>query len=146
MSISGYQFPDIENDKWESNWLIIEGHANLNGRQWTFSDPCMLTSEALYFAGWLERAAAGEPDREEVDFCEPNLQFSVRKDNTLRISFTHESIPPWGEYGLKWNKYGFNVPIGPALVVAATRLRQQLAHFPIRAGRQPMGIRSPVTS
>ncbi|MFZ5663684.1 MAG: hypothetical protein ACOY7L_00515 [Pseudomonadota bacterium] len=32
ISVERYQFPEIINDEWDSNWLIIAGNAELDGK------------------------------------------------------------------------------------------------------------------
>ncbi|WP_420878293.1 WapI family immunity protein [Sphingobium yanoikuyae] len=39
LEVEGYQFPDVPNDEWDSNWLVITGDAVLDGRSWRFRDP-----------------------------------------------------------------------------------------------------------
>jgi hypothetical protein len=133
--ITGYQFPEISNDEWDSNWLIIDGSVSLSGREWHFRDPCLTTFEAMRLADWLEACAQGKAPKPYCGFTEPNLQFDLVDAHTVRVSFALESAPPWARQGDDWTKHGFNVPVGPALVKAASELRYQLERFPVRGGR-----------
>ena len=57
LTISGYQFPEIENDSHDSNWLNITGKVEHPRGSWTFVDPCMLTYELEGLSDWLESVA-----------------------------------------------------------------------------------------
>ena len=130
--IVGYQFPDITEGGWDSNWLLVKGIACLDGKKWEFVDPCLTTLEAQRLANWLEATAQFENTGPYCDFVEPNLQFSRRRPNIVRISFALESQPPWADDEDDWDKHGFEVPVGPALLAAAKQMREQLRKFPIR--------------
>ena len=53
LTIVRYQFPELENDEWDSNWLVISVHVVTGERSWNFVNPCMLTMEAHDLANWL---------------------------------------------------------------------------------------------
>jgi hypothetical protein len=133
--IVDYQFPRITQDKWDSNWLIIDGSVRLNGRDWNFREPCLTNFEAAHLADWLEACAQGKAEKPYCNFTEPNIQFDLVEPQTMRVSFTHESSPPWAELGDDWTMHGFNFPVEPVLHDAASDLRSQLQHFPLRGGR-----------
>ena len=135
MIIVGYQFPKNTKDEWDSNWLIIDGSGRLTGREWRFRDPCLTTFEAASLADWLEACAHGKAREPYCSFTEPNLQLNLVDAQTMRVSFALESAPPWAKQGDGWNKHGFNFPVGPALLAAASELRHQLQSFPVRGGR-----------
>jgi hypothetical protein len=135
--IAGYQFPEITNDEWDSNWLIVDGSVSLTGREWRFRDPCLTNFEATRLADWMEACARGNPAKPYCGFVEPNLQFDLIDAQTMRVSFALESAPPWAKKGDDWTKHGFNFPVGPALVKAASDLRHQLERFPVRGPRTP---------
>src|SRR5947209_7512259 len=118
LRILGYEYPGIETDEWDSNWLVIEGRAKLQGREWQFRDPCLTTFEVEGLAAWLEAWAVGNAAANAGGFVEPNLDFARVSDEAIRISFELESMPPWGALG-DWGKRGFDIPIGPGLAVAA---------------------------
>ena len=130
--IVGYQFRHITGDEWDSNWLLVKGIACLDGRKWEFVDPCLTTFEAQRLANWLEATAQFENTSRHCDFVEPNLQISRRQQKFVRISFALESQPPWADGEDDWDKHGFEVPVGPELLVAAKQLREQLRQFPKR--------------
>jgi hypothetical protein len=45
IGVERYQFPEITDDEWNSNWLIITGEAVLEDKSWSFRDPCLTTFE-----------------------------------------------------------------------------------------------------
>lgn len=133
MTIVQYQFPQIENDKWDSNWLIVEGLVSLNGKEWTFKDPCITTFEVARLADWLDAQAKGAAQRDFCAFTEPNLEFERHSDNSIRVRFSHESSPPWSMPNFGDKNCGFDIPLKGQLSVIADQLRRQLARFPQRA-------------
>lgn len=135
LTISGYQFPNVSDDEWDSNWLVIEGHVNLRGREWRFRDPCMTTFEARSLADWLEALSQGAQALPYCALTEPNLEFDRVSEKAIRVCFGLESAPPWAKRGENWTKHSFAVPIGPALADTAAQLRRQLAGFPERGPR-----------
>ena len=137
LSIVTYQFPQIDTEYWDANWLIVEGKVGLHGRSWTFRDPCLMTDEAERLAHWLADCASGVAEKEYCGFTEPNLQFDRTSLSSIRIGFALESAPPWATPGDDWTKHGFEVTIGPQLAIAAEQLRSQLAAFPVRGVAPP---------
>lgn len=132
LRIEGYQFPDMSEDEHDANWLIVEGEVEIAGRNWSFRDPCLMTTEAQRLADWLDACAKGLAQVPYCDFLEPNLQFNLLDESTVRVSFALEAAPPWAERGDDWTKHGFNLPTGPSLTAAAAKLREQLSAFPVR--------------
>lgn len=109
LSPIGYQFPDITDDQWDSNWLMIRGTARTPDEEWTFEDPAMLVHEAVAFGVWLHDVAAGrasliEDDKDShvwpgaTQNLEPNIGLglveSTKGSATLRIFLRAESGPP----------------------------------------------------
>ena len=91
MSIVRYQFPQTENDEWDSNWLIIEGHVSLGGRIWEFGDPCLTTFEAIRLADWMDAQAKGTAEQALCAFTEPILNSSANP-TALFVSGSHMSL------------------------------------------------------
>jgi hypothetical protein len=133
--IVGYQFPENVEGDGDSNWLMINGEVRLSGREWRFTDPCLDTFEVLSLADWLESFARGKGSERYCNFTEPNLQFELINPQTMRVSFALESAPPWASQNDDWSKYGFNFAVDPTLLIAASELRHQLQHFPVRGAR-----------
>jgi hypothetical protein len=148
LTVAGYQFPDIGrpgtdhgNYDYDANWLVIEGLVNDGRRQWSFRDPCLLTTEAAELARWLEAAANGSVDLEATNFTEPNLEFRRVSTPTerpvIRITFRLEARPPWaritGDADTDWDASWLDVGLSVgSLRKAAQGLRIDLEPFPER--------------
>jgi hypothetical protein len=139
LRVSGYQFPNIEGDEWDANWLIVEGRiAPVDERAWEFRDPALLTREVELLSNWLEALASGQPAEKREDFLEPNLRFEVvgRSGDviTIRVYFELESRPPWffaREAGM--NDLWVDLLVDSDDLRAAVRaLRGDLAKYPPR--------------
>ena len=63
LKILGYQFPHETHDPYDSNWLMISGNVGIKGQSWTFTDPCLLTTEAEALADWLATLVSGSATR-----------------------------------------------------------------------------------
>lgn len=133
IGIESYQFPEIADDDWDSNWLIITGEAVLDDKPWSFRDPCLTTFEMERLASWLDEVASGKAEKAFCGFTEPNLDFERVSDATVRISFSYEALPPWSKCDGDLGEIGFNIPIDDRLGAAANSLRALLTRFPIRA-------------
>jgi hypothetical protein len=122
LSVAGYEFPtghrwpDLDWD--DVNWLQIQGTILTGDRSWAFHAPCLLTSEALSIAEWLEEVAQGrvQPLRDidlealrgndldhtweddALTFLEPTLAFSVQETDDphvlVRVHLAHEAADP----------------------------------------------------
>ena len=85
LQITGYQFPEIQNDEWDSNWLLIRVHIQGETHKWEAVDPCMDTYEANDFCKWLNLLANSQAVQPELEFLEPELRFKVVKIADSRI-------------------------------------------------------------
>jgi len=132
LTIEGYQFPEIETDEWDSNWLIIAGEAVIDGRAWSFRDSCLTTFEVTRLAAWLDAVASCLPTHPFCGFTEPNLEFSRPDRHSIWLGFALESAPPWANHRDEWYTYGVRLPVDASLHEAAANLRCQLARFPLR--------------
>lgn len=139
LGVERYQFPEILDDEWDSNWLIVTGRVELDGRRWQFRDPCLTTFEVQRLAKWLDDVAAGTAKRAFCGFTEPNLDFEQISNQVIRIGFSLEALPPWVARGGDFGEVGFNVPIDRHLESAASSLRSVLTQFPVR-GLNPDNI------
>lgn len=129
----GYQFPEIADEHWDSNWLIITGDAVLDGKSWSFRDPCLTTFEIERLANWLDQVSSGKVEQAFCGFVEPNLDFVQVSDATLRIAFSLEALPLWSRSDGDFGAIEIDIPIDHRLGAAASSLRALLARFPIRA-------------
>lgn len=133
IGVERYQFPEITDDAWDSNWLIINGDVVLDGKPWTFRDPCLTTFEIERLADWLDQVWSGKVENEFCGFTEPNLDFERVSDSAVRIAFSLEALPPWRKCETDFTQIGFDVPIDDRLGAAASSLRAFLTLFPMRA-------------
>lgn len=135
LSVGGYQFPDIADDPWDSNWLMVAGRVRHPHGSWTFTDPCLTTFELDQLASWLDDVAAGRPDPDHGYFTEPNLRFSYRQEPepTIEIRVAYESAPPWlvGEPRMQGAVLAFPVAMND-LGIAAADVRSFISRFPVR--------------
>jgi hypothetical protein len=126
-----YEFPEITDDRWDSNWLVVFGEGHIDGRRWRFESPCLSTVEVGALVDWLHKVANGE-EVDEIGFMEPHLEFDLIGRSHVRVSFALEAAPPWVDgYDLD-NRIGFDILIGPQLANAAADLRSQFDAFPVR--------------
>jgi len=139
LEIVGYQFPQMETEKYDSNWLMIRINVSHPKGDWSATDPSLLTYEVARFAKWLEAIHNGESVQPVIGFIEPNLEFHLvitdGGEKALRVCFQLESRPPWAEGGAVgecdlWVEF----PLAEIDLAAASRqLREQLQQFPQRA-------------
>lgn len=132
LCVEGYQFPNLLNEEWDSDWLMVVGEAVLDGKLWRFRDPCLTTFEVERLADWLDQIAAGGAKRAFCGFTEPNLDFERRSDQSIRIGFSMEALPPWVDHESDFGAIGFDVPITDDLKIAARSLRTLLSLYPVR--------------
>ena len=58
----GYEFPEIEDDEYEANWLLASVRVQSPDGAWEKTEPCLLTWEGHRLANWLADLAAGQGD------------------------------------------------------------------------------------
>lgn len=151
---AGYQFAAVVGDRWDDNWLDVDGRVTTGEGDFSFRDPCLTTGEAGRIAGWLRRVAAGVvpvtgPGEEgepwpDLWFTEPLLGFGLAghdEDGTpiVRVHLSAEATPPWrrdpdtGE--VLDDIYAYSVDLrtdAAALLRAADAWERELAAFPPR--------------
>lgn len=137
LRLVGYEFPDLENDDWDSNWLVVAIEVVTPVRKWSFSDPCLLTMEVHNLANWLFALRSGPPPERRIFFTEPNLSFesdSIDPETAeLRVYFACESLPTGvdSDEGEFFELFVLNrSDIGKA----AFTLCRSLEQLPLRAG------------
>lgn len=136
-----YEFPQVHDDRYDSNWLIIEIRATRAKDSWSASYPCMLTGEVADLADWLDAVANGKNTTARLDFFEPNLHFEVTESEPKKLYvYIDAELKPAGVLG---DDSGIDDPIRiefehiPAeLKDTAVSLRTYLKAFPIRAGAE----------
>lgn len=132
-----YQFPELEHDEWDSNWLVVSGKVVTAERSWNFSVPCLLTMEAHDLSHWLAECSVAKPAKERIFFTEPNLSFEVivgdSQTVSVRIYFALESLPPGVDVEIDDFFEVFQVS-RQTLALAQADLCRSLRQFPVRAG------------
>lgn len=109
VKVVGYQFPAAEDPRQRFSWHMVEGRANDNREEWSFSGPWLTCDESFMIGPWLERAASFasvyDPLNTEqradppvaLSFTEPNIAFDLAPRQVgvrLRVSFDLEFLPP----------------------------------------------------
>ncbi len=138
MTVEGYQFPDIQDEPYDSNWLLIRIHVVHSRGEWTTVDPCLLTDELEDLAKWFDAIAQGKEVEKEQNFTEPNLRFRLRETpegRSLRVHFEMESRPSWAESGASPEEDLYlDFPLAELdLAHAAEELRGEMVRYPQRA-------------
>ena len=131
-----YQFRDNKSDEYDSNWLTIGIRLKGFKREWTTSDPSLLTWELKSLTDWLQKILIGDFEEKEIEFIEPNLKFEL-VDNTndsykMRTHLTLESRPVWFTDD---ETFSFDIDVDRGeLKQSVQRLKSELIKFPGRAG------------
>ena len=133
-----YQHPDLHEDQWDSNWLVVTGEVTTaSGQRWRFSEPCVTTFELESLAEWLEGLVAKGTAPSDFAFTEPNLKFAYTPwpGRALQLTLRHESAPPSAtdverQSGVTLE---FRLREGEPAALAA-EIRDALSDFPVRGG------------
>lgn len=150
LTLSGYEFPAIVDQKHDSNWLNITVDIQVPEGSYQVTRPCLLTWEVGWIALWLQNVACHIPQSSVVYAMEPNLAFEHLRTESeqivLRVLLGQEMRPPWVDRRDQ-AAVDFTVPRWQ-VADAAVSLRAQLQQFPPRAGveTQPPFVRPDVSS
>ncbi|HLP85838.1 MAG TPA: hypothetical protein VK157_15920 [Phycisphaerales bacterium] len=93
LRVVGYQFPQARrNCPYDRNWLILRGEVQCGDSQWTFEDPCLLTSELTELIAWLQKPP--QPGA-SIWFTEPLLLFEWSESDAgcLLVRLRAEALP-----------------------------------------------------
>lgn len=138
LKVLGYQFPEKEDEEWDSNWLMIYMVVAHPQGEWSVTDPFLLTYEVKELADWFDALSAHMQTENEIWFVEPNLRFEAiyldDRESYLRVHFAIECLPPWarkGENGTEDVFADFYLA-DIDLQAAAESLREQLSLYPQR--------------
>ena len=138
LEIVGYQFPDLENEPYDSDWLNITIRVKHPHGSWTATDPSLLTEEVEDLIQWLEAIADGKSVDSDAYFTEPNLHFQLHDNyaKKLRVYFELECRPSWAKSTFKDNdELWIEFSVTPEILRdIAKSLRLQLDKFPTRVG------------
>ena len=134
----GYEHPNVTEDWWDSNWLIVNGTVATPESSWRFVEPCVTTFELAGLAEWLQTVRRGMPSSSEYAFAEPNLVFSWSRlpAPVLRVRFSHASAPPeCTDVDQRSRGVTLEFPIDELNVDGIVgELRNALIEYPIRGG------------
>lgn len=101
LRLVGYQFPDVTQDPWDSNWLLVALRVVTSHGTWEVVDPCLTTWEAKHLVRWLVNAAARDPAAADMTLTEPNLSITAHAQEgeaqrvLVSACFDLELRPPW---------------------------------------------------
>jgi hypothetical protein len=139
LDVLGYESPDVEDEQYDSNWLLIRVDAQDGDTTWSVEDPALLTWEVERLAGWFGRLARGRFEHPWCGFVEPNLEFRADPlpDGAgvrLRVYFELELRPPDRRSGVVGRRDVFlQFALTPEQLRAAARqLYSLVARFPVR--------------
>lgn len=149
---TGYQFPSIAGDSYDSNWLNIKGRVRSTESAWTFHEPALLVAEAQAIGDWLRLTAVGRtkpllPDAEgytspTLENIEPVIGLGLVSydpaEVTVRFFLWLEAAPPGRLDGTDAIdiQYSLDITTTPAeLERAAAEWAAELAPFPDRGPR-----------
>ena len=133
--VLGYEHPDVSEDTWDSNWLVVNGSVATGTVSWRFVEPCVATFELAELAEWLRSLKQPPPDASEHLFAEPHLAFSYQPapQPTLRIRFAHGAAPAGGDNN--GHEASVEFPLAEIDIdEAVADLRGALIDYPIRGG------------
>jgi hypothetical protein len=99
LTITNYQYPDINDGDWDSNWLNIYLNVKSKVGHWQTVDPSLTTWEVQKLINWFDTLSKNSrPEHTDMSFTESNLSFELLNDftserKTFRIKFDLESRP-----------------------------------------------------
>ncbi|SDT28574.1 hypothetical protein SAMN05192545_3262 [Maribacter dokdonensis] len=96
--ITNYQFPEITNCEYDSNWLLVYLKVKSDYGNWETIDPSLLVRDLKEIIEWFEKLSYDiETNSDSLMFMEPNLKFELIKNQsdlkTVRLIFDLESRP-----------------------------------------------------
>lgn len=139
MSLVGYQFPELEDVEYDSNWLNVKIEVSHHRGKWSAIDPALLTYEVEWLIDWLRAVSAAKFDKRHLWFTEPCLSFHLSPaegdPNKLVIEFSNEFKPPWAtEDPDEQHQLAFSLR-SIDLIGAASSIENQLGRYPQRTER-----------
>lgn len=132
INVVGYQFPAIENEPYDADWLNIKIQVKHPKGNWKATDPCLLTFELKQLIEWFEKICEEKEVEEHLYFIEPCLEFQTLTGK-LRVFFSYDFAPPWIKDYAEEFFIDFTVS-QKELKRAAQELHKELEIFPIRVG------------
>lgn len=95
--VDGYEFPELENEPYDANWLNIGIEVQLKQGSWTAIDPCILTTDMERLIKWFTLVGINQHPYDWFVFLEPSLSFELRGKfpNQMRIHLKYGFKPDW---------------------------------------------------
>lgn len=144
LAITGYQIPEVGDEPFDVNWLVVWMEIDSGQEKLTLKDSCLTTFEVEKLANWLEQAQTGSEEEAACTFQQPVLAFRLMRSpessanskvdsGTLRV---YVSLP-WDNSASAGNQNKrLEFPLSEVdLQEAAASLREQLKQYPPRAER-----------
>jgi hypothetical protein len=130
LEISGYEFPELQTDKYEANWIMVRLVIHSQKGDWTKTAPALLTWEIEDLIEWCRGRYEIEP---LLQFVDPSIEFHATIVNTaltnLKLTLSGQLLPDWHDGG----SITLEFFVSPAeLKKFATELDFELSKFPYR--------------
>jgi hypothetical protein len=99
LKITSYQFPEITDGDWDSNWLNIYLKVNSTVGNWQTVYPALTTWDVKRLINWFDNLSNNiQLEATYISFVEPNISFELMdsfdsKKKTIRIQFNLEFRP-----------------------------------------------------
>lgn len=99
LKIVNYQYPDINDGGWNSNWLNIFLNVKSKIGDWQTIDPSLTTWDVQRLIKWFDNLSSNlQTEYTDICFLEPNISFELldnfdSEKKTIRIKFDLESRP-----------------------------------------------------
>jgi hypothetical protein len=142
LKIEGYQYPELLNEYWDSNWLHINIAINHPKGNWMATDPSLTTFEIKRLSKWLEDVYHQTNKISSCGFTEPYIEFEIiknkRSQNFLRIYLERMYLPTWGtSKGIGFKSFWIEFPLDEINLLDASKdLNLELESFPQRVFRK----------
>jgi hypothetical protein len=138
LELVGYEFPDIIDSKYDSNWLRVKITAVSKDGSWTATDSSLLTWEVARLISWFEQLSRDAAPGQRIDFIEPCLSMELVQANgepAIRIFFELALRPAWNPARVAgMEDVWLDFPLRQLDLGDARRsLEGQLARYPRRA-------------
>jgi hypothetical protein len=141
LAIVGYEFPDVEGEKHDSDWLRIRADVRIGDLAWSAEHPSLRTHEVNWLVDWLEALGSGCGKYLTRDFLAQSLTF--RADplpdglTRLQVYFGTRMYPyPGRRHPPAWDEdndvYVEIALTSQQLHAAARDLRAELSRYPAR--------------
>lgn len=136
LEITNYQFPEIADDDWDSNWLNIYLKVNSTFGNWQIVDPMLTTFEVKGLINWLDNLSNNIlPEYTGIGFLEPYISFELMdsvdsETKTIRIEFYY--IFPMESAGDDKKCFVDFIADNNEIKCIVVDLKKELEKYPIR--------------